>query len=248
MYVPEPHLMRRDATPQMFADLILDVLPHYRVLRDDSSFASIPFDMDPNKPLMVAAETQMAVDGLLSLIRQTQVKSEDVACERLFKFVEAKQMPESNRNFMEWVRIRLEHSALPTEAEVELEFGAKMSSDEQEYLLASSRYVAALHLYGRLVHRKYLKRLHLGHLIKTLGEQLVFDKCAQHAEFVAGYLINLAQVWRAADLGLTLRPAPTKPGVWITYPDDELTHLAEFLKPFADELNQGDGRRWCVPF
>ncbi|MNR71825.1 hypothetical protein D3C71_25030 [compost metagenome] len=235
-----------NATSVMFADLVLDLLEYLGMLEPATFFLAWPFGNSMDKSWRPPAEQRLAVDGLLTLIRQTHLKGEDVYFRRLTTFVRGLPLNEEHRRCVAWLEERLAHQVLPTEAQVETDVSRDIAGNSSRCLSATPRYVAAMHLYGRLVHRKWGKRRHLGGLINAFGAEFVFEYTGKYAEHVAWNLVHLAVVWMHHCKGEVLTVHENVEMVHFT--ELTLAPLRQFLSEAAAPLNQGSDLKWSAPF
>ena len=234
----------------LFADFVLDLLPHEGVLRRNSSMPFVFADKADDQALTPPLEKSFAVNLALSLLRQTQLQGEEIYYKKLIAFLENKEMPGINRIFLKWVASQLANWRLPTENQVEKHVAPIRSDEEGEMWLlhATPRYTAALHLYGRIVHRRYGKRLHLAHLEKQLGRQFVFEQCSKYAEHMCSLILNLAVLWMTSDAGEELPEYAMAPNERVVYCERSLINLKRFLEIQSAPLLSRDGPRWLVSF
>lgn len=248
MYTVEHGLMH-GPTDGMFADLVLDILPHWQRIKQDSFVTAHPFEASPDQTLDAPRELQLTVDRTLGLLRQVYVQGEDVHYEKLLAFVGALPLSKPNRVRFDWIAKVLECYCLPSAREVDLHLTDEAHPlGERSFLNASPRFVAALRLYGRLVHRHYRRRTYLGHLVRSLGEKFVFEYSGRYAEGAAAALIKLALLWFAHETGRDMGGSEHPNPECMYWSEELLVELKEFLVPRSSALVANDGRTWSAPF
>lgn len=231
----------------MFADLVLDFMDVLQELKHGTFHLAHPFDAKPSKILDASPAERWVVDRLLSLLRQTQVSSEDVYFKNLLVFVAELPLEKLNREFYGWTATLLQQAELPSEKEFEVALGHVNPQHRVQTLSATPRHVAALYLYGKLVHRKYMKRRHLGQLLNTFGGQFVFDYCGKYAEHTSWLIVGLAVLWWAHTKGETM-VTPDRHQAWIFFSDETLCQVREFLSQIAAPLSLKGTLKWSAPF
>lgn len=255
MYEVDVSLPKKASVSAMFADFVLDLVDHLATLENATFIESNPFSLNAAAAFVATPVQRLAVDGMLGLLRQPTLKGEDIYFEKIFEFFNELPLSQKNKQFYRWFEQKIREADLPTLLEVETTAVSVLEQcgnyavlkDDGRCLSATPRYVAALRLYGKLLHRQYPKRRHLGGLLNACGPQFVFEYSGKYAEHTAWLYVNLAVLWLAHEEERELS-LPRTPSSWLIYPTETLQKLTEFLARKNQELDEASPLRWSIPF